>query len=65
MSIDTDSEVCSMFPLDYFSNIIKAIPSGTVINVELDSDYPVKLKFGLADGNAKVNYLLAPRIESE
>lgn len=65
LSIDTDSEVCSMFPLDYFSNIVKAVPTGTQINIELDNDYPVKLVFDLADGNVKVNYLLAPRIESE
>ena len=64
-SIDADSEVQSMFPLDYFSNIVKAIPAGTVVRVELDNDYPVKLVFGLADGQVKVNYLLAPRIESD
>ena len=65
VEVDSDSEVCSMFPLDYFSNITKAIPAGTQISVELDNDYPVKLVFALADGNARVNYLLAPRIESE
>ena len=54
-----------MFPLDYFSNIVKAIPAGTVVRVELDNDYPVKLVFALADGQVKVNYLLAPRIESD
>ncbi len=65
VEVDVDSEVCSMFPLDYISNIIKAIPAGTTVRVELDNDYPVKLVFSLADGNARVNYLLAPRIESE
>lgn len=65
MSINADTEVRSMFPLDYFSNITKAIPSGTAVRVELDTDYPVKLVFALADGHAKVNYLLAPRIESD
>lgn len=65
VEVESDSEVCSMFPLDYFSNIIKAIPAGTTVMVELDNDYPVKLVFSLADGNARVNYLLAPRIESE
>ncbi|MBE6518878.1 MAG: DNA polymerase sliding clamp [Thermoplasmata archaeon] len=63
--IEASSEVCSMFPPDYLSNIIKAIPSGTQVNIELDNDYPVKLVFALADGAAKVSYLLAPRIESE
>ena len=54
VEVDSDSEVCSMFPLDYFSNIIKAIPAGTTVMVELDNDYPVKLVFSLADGNARV-----------
>ena len=63
--ISTDSDVCSMFPPDYLANIIKAIPSGTPVDIELDNDYPMKLVFALADGAAKVDYLLAPRIESE
>ncbi len=65
VQVDTDVDVRSMFPLDYFANITKAIPAGTVVGVELDNDYPVKLVFALADGNVRVNYLLAPRIESE
>ncbi len=65
VKVDTDVDVRSMFPLDYFSNITKAIPAGTIVGVELDNDYPVKLVFALADGNVRVNYLLAPRIESE
>ena len=63
--ISTDSDVCSMFPPEYLANIIKAIPGGTQVDIELDNDYPVKLVFSLADGAARVNYLLAPRIESE
>jgi len=63
--IDTESDVCSMFPPDYLANIIKAIPSGTQVNIELDNDYPVKFVFTLADGAVSVSYLLAPRIESE
>lgn len=65
VQVDTDTDVCSMFPLDYFSNITKAIPSGTIVGIELDNDYPVKLVFALADGNVRVRYLLAPRIESD
>ncbi len=63
--IETDSDVCSMFPPEYLANIIKAIPTGTQVNIELDNDYPVKLVFALAEGAARVSYLLAPRIESE
>ena len=64
-SLEVPSEVQSLFPLDYFSNLIKAIPAGTMIRVELDSDYPVKLVFGLANGEAGVVYFLAPRIEND
>ncbi|MCL1979078.1 MAG: DNA polymerase sliding clamp [Methanomassiliicoccaceae archaeon] len=63
--LDVQSEVHSLFPLDYFSNILKAIPAGTKVRVELDNDYPVKLVFGLANGEANVIYFLAPRIESD
>ncbi|MBO4798449.1 MAG: DNA polymerase sliding clamp [Candidatus Methanomethylophilaceae archaeon] len=63
--LSTDTEVCSLFPLDYFSNIIKAVPGGTVIHIELDNDYPMKLLFSIADRHVLVNYLLAPRIESD
>lgn len=64
-SLSVGDRVCSLFPLDYFSILIKAIPSDTVVKIELDSDYPVKLVFSLAGGNSTVKYLLAPRIESE
>ncbi|MCL2510216.1 MAG: hypothetical protein FWF07_03960 [Methanomassiliicoccaceae archaeon] len=36
-----------------------------MIKIELDSDYPVKLVFGLANGEVSVIYFLAPRIESD
>jgi len=63
--LDVPAAVGSLFPLDYFMNIIKAVPSGTMIRIELDSDYPVKLVFGLANGEVSVIYFLAPRIESD
>ena len=64
-SLDVQSRVHSLFPLDYFANILKAIPAGTKVKVELDNDYPVRLIFGLANGEANVVYFLAPRIESD
>ncbi|MCK9322418.1 MAG: DNA polymerase sliding clamp [Candidatus Methanomethylophilaceae archaeon] len=64
-SLKADSKVCSLYPLEYFSNLIKAIPSGTIVNIELDDDYPVKLVFKLANGESTVSYFLAPRIESD
>ena len=56
---------CSLFPLDYFSNLIKAVPSDVPVRIDMDNDYPVMINFALADGKGAVKYLLAPRIESE
>ena len=57
--------VRSLFPLDYFSNMVKAISSAPSVTLYLGSDYPVKLEFKIAGGKGDVRYLLAPRIESE
>jgi proliferating cell nuclear antigen len=63
--IQVNERVCSLFPLDYFSNLIKAVPSDVDVKIELGNNYPVRLVFDLAGGNGTVKYLLAPRIESE
>src|SRR3989442_3750454 len=57
--------VRSLFPLDYFSNMVKAISSAPNVTLYLGSDYPVKLEFKIAGGKGEVKYLLAPRIESD
>jgi proliferating cell nuclear antigen len=65
VSLECKESVRSLFPLDYFSNMIRAIPVGTVVTMSVGNDYPVKLEFSIADGRGTVNYLLAPRIESD
>ena len=63
--ISVTSKVRSLFPLDYFSNLVKAIPSDTVVRISLGNDYPVKLSFTFANEKGSVGYLLAPRIEND
>ena len=63
VSIEAPEPVRSAFTIDYFSNLMKAVPSDTNITIGLSTDKPVKISFGLADGNGVVRYLLAPRIE--
>jgi len=65
VSLESEEAVRSLFPLDYFSNMIKAISTGTVVSINLGNDYPVKMEFSIADGKGNVSYLLAPRIESD
>ena len=58
-------KVRSLFPLDYFSNMIKAIGTAQTVTMYMGNDYPVKMEFDIAGGKGQVKYLLAPRIESE
>lgn len=59
-----EEDVKSMFSLDYFSQMIKSI-SSDIVTLNLGSDYPIRLEFEIANGNGSVNFLLAPRIESD
>ena len=63
-SLETPSSVRSLFPLEYFSNMLKAVPSGSAVTMHLGNDYPVRVEFKIANGKGEVRYLLAPRIES-
>lgn len=63
--LDVPGRVRSLYPLDYFSNLIRAVSADTMVEIRLENDYPVKIRFPLADGNGSVDYLLAPRIESD
>lgn len=62
--LECEEKVKSMFSLDYFSSMIKSITS-ELVTMNLGSDYPIRLEFEIADGNGSVNFLLAPRIESD
>ena len=63
--LDCPETTKSLFSLDYFSNMVKSINADATITLNLGTDYPVKMEFDFADGNGKVRYLLAPRIESD
>ncbi len=65
ISVTVEEKARSLFPLDYFSNLVKAVPSDTSVRINLGNNFPVRIMFNLADGNGNVGYLLAPRIESD
>jgi proliferating cell nuclear antigen len=64
VALETPSSVRSLFPLEYFSNMLRAVPTGNEVTMQLGNDYPVKVEFKIAGGKGEVRYLLAPRIES-
>jgi proliferating cell nuclear antigen len=63
-ALEAPSSVRSLFPLEYFSNMLKSVSSGSPVTMHLGSDYPVKMEFKIAGEKGEVRYLLAPRIES-
>lgn len=63
-SLESPSSVRSLFPLEYFSNMLRAVSGGVAVTMHLGNDYPVKVEFKIAGGKGDVRYLLAPRIES-
>lgn len=65
VALECKEKVKSMFSLDYFSKMMKAVSASENVIAHLGSDYPVKLEFDIAGGNGHAVYLLAPRIESE
>jgi len=58
-------EARSMFSVDYLKEFCKVAGSGDLLTIHLGTNYPVRLVFELVGGRAKVEYILAPRIESE
>ncbi len=57
-------EASSLFSLDYLQDMNKAIPKDTEVTMELGEEFPVKLHFDIAEGEGRVTYMLAPRIQS-
>ena len=65
MELSCDEDQRSLFSLDYFANMIKAVSSADTIRMQFSNDYPVSMEFDLADSKGRVSFLLAPRIESD
>ncbi|MBI5001282.1 MAG: proliferating cell nuclear antigen (pcna) [Euryarchaeota archaeon] len=63
--LDCKEGARSLFPLDYFSNMVKAISTSETVTMLMGNDYPVKMEFSIAGGNGSSTYLLAPRIEND
>ena len=54
----------SLFSLEYLAAMAKGFASDT-LTLFIGTDYPLKMEFEIADGNGRVVYMLAPRIEAE
>lgn len=53
----------SMYPLDFFSSMVKVITTAEEVTMSIGNAYPLKLDFSFANGNGDGRFLLAPRVE--
>lgn len=61
--LTTQSGAKATFPLQYLEDMVKATPSSSAVTINLETDRPLKLEYGVE--GAKVVYYLAPRIETD
>lgn len=54
----------ALFSLDYLKKMVRTVPKGTAVTLELGEDFPLILSYDLADGDGSVTRMLAPRIET-
>jgi len=60
----TPGDAHSLFSLDYLKDMNKAIPGDAEVTMELGQEFPVKLHFEIAQGQGRVTYMLAPRVQN-
>jgi proliferating cell nuclear antigen len=59
------AEARSLFSLDYLKDMGRVMGRADEVEVQIGVDHPVKFRFGIADDNGRVEFLLAPRIEAD
>lgn len=59
------AEAKSMFSIEYLKEFCKIAGSGDILTIRLGTNYPVRLLFEISGGKVKVEYILAPRVETE
>lgn len=55
----------AMYNIDYLENMVKAASSNDIVEISHGKDLPIQLIFKIADGEGRLKFLLAPRVESE
>lgn len=63
--LEAKEAVRSMYPLDFFSSMVKSITSSEEATLHIGNEYPLKIEFALAGGRGEGRFLLAPRVEED
>ncbi len=62
--LDVKESVKSMYPLDFFSAMVKSIAAEDT-TLHVGNEYPLKVEFAMSGGRGEGRYLLAPRVEED
>jgi proliferating cell nuclear antigen len=63
--LEVKEPVKSMYPLDFFSSMVKSISTSPDVTLHVGNEYPLKIEFSVADGKGEGRFLLAPRVEED
>ncbi len=63
--LEAKEVVKSMYPLDFFSAMMKSITSADEVTLYVGNEYPLKVEFSVAGGKGSGRFLLAPRVEED
>ncbi len=63
--LEVKEAVKSMYPLDFFSSMVKSISSADEVTLFVGNEYPLKIEFPVAGGKGEGRFLLAPRVEED
>ena len=64
LSLETNSEVRSRYPIDYLKKMVKAAKIADSATIRLGQDYPMKLEFKAGD-KASLSFVIAPRVSED
>lgn len=62
LELDADSNIKSMFSMDYLKKMLKAEKLSDTVKLQLGNDFPMRLDFEVPD-TLRLGFILAPRIE--
>src|ERR1700683_2261785 len=63
--LEVKETVKSMYPLDFFSSMVKSITSSDQVTLHVGNEHPHKIEFTVAGGKGEGRFLLAPRVEED
>jgi proliferating cell nuclear antigen len=63
--LEVTETVKSMYPLDFFSNMVKSITTSPDVTLHVGNEYPLKIVFSVANQKGEGTFLLAPRVEED